>query len=322
MDRDLEFERPIRALERQIAELKGQADQVSDAAAGPLRIQIARLEEQAGALTREVLSRLGRWDIVQLARHPKRPYTLDYIEHLCDEFQELHGDRSFADDPAIVGGLGRIDGRRVMIIGHQKGRTTQENIHRNFGMPRPEGYRKAIRLMAMAERFDLPLLTMIDTPGAFPGIEAEARGQSQAIAEALERMAALSVPVVAAVIGEGGSGGALAVGVANRIVMLQFAIYSVISPEGCASILFKDAKEAPRAAEALRLSAPDLLALGVIDEVIEEPEGGAHRAPEMAASALRAAVLTHIDAIADMTPTARIEDRYARFRRLGALGAS
>ncbi|MEO1335863.1 MAG: acetyl-CoA carboxylase carboxyltransferase subunit alpha, partial [Myxococcota bacterium] len=260
MDRDLEFERPIRALERQIAELKGQADQVSDAAAGPLRIQIARLEEQAGALTREVLSRLGRWDIVQLARHPKRPYTLDYIEHLCDEFQELHGDRSFADDPAIVGGLGRIDGRRVMIIGHQKGRSTQENIHRNFGMPRPEGYRKAIRLMAMAERFDLPLLTMIDTPGAFPGIEAEARGQSQAIAEALERMAALSVPVVAAVIGEGGSGGALAVGVANRIVMLQFATYSVISPEGCASILFKDAKEAPRAAEALRLSAPDLLA--------------------------------------------------------------
>ena len=320
MARELEFERPLRTLERQIAALRAEADSSDDD--GALRSQIARLEDEARDLTREVLSRLGRWEVVQLARHPERPFTLDYVEHLCTEFQEFHGDRGFADDPAIVGGPAKLLGRRVMIVGHQKGRSTQQNVHRNFGMPRPEGYRKARRLMELAERFGLPVVTMIDTPGAYPGLDAEERGQAQAIAEALERMAALTVPVVAVVIGEGGSGGALAVGVANRILMLQFATYSVISPEGCASILFKDAKEAPRAADALKLAAPDLLALGVVDEVVDEPDGGAHRDPAEAATALGAALIRQLDALAGLDAAALVEDRYQRFRRLGVLGAS
>ena len=322
MERELEFERPIRTLERQIAALRAQAEAVDHDGPelGSIKSQIARLEDEARTLTREVLSRLGRWEVVQLARHPARPFTLDYIGHLVTDFVELHGDRGFSDDPAIVGGIGRLGARRVMIIGHQKGRTTQENVHRNFGMPKPEGYRKARRFMDLAERFGLPLITMIDTPGAFPGLDAEERGQAQAIAEALERMASLTIPVVAAVIGEGGSGGALAIGVANRIVMLQFATYSVISPEGCASILFKDAKEAPRAADALKLSAPDLLALRVVDAVVPEPDGGAHRAPAEAARALADALNEQLNALAELDEAGLIEDRYHRFRRLGALG--
>ena len=322
MERDLEFERPIRVLERQIAALRAQAEasEAESAELASLRSQISRLEDEARTLNREVLSRLGRWEVVQLARHPGRPFTLDYVGHLCSEFHQLHGDRGFADDPAIVGGLARMGDRRVMIVGHQKGRTTQENVHRNFGMPKPEGYRKAIRLMTLAERFGLPIITMIDTPGAFPGIDAEERGQSQAIAEALERMAALTVPVVAVVIGEGGSGGALAVGVANRILMLQYSTYSVISPEGCASILFKDAKEAPRAADALKLSAADLLALNVIDGIVEEPDGGAHRAPEVAAERLKAALERELEVLEGLDGSALVEDRYQRFRRLGVLG--
>ena len=321
MERELEFERPIRVLERQIAALRAQAEANEGEELASIRSQIARLEDEARSLTKEVLSRLGRWEVVQLARHPGRPFTLDYIEHAFTDFQQLHGDRGFADDPAIVGGLARLDGRPVMVIGHQKGRSTQENVFRNFGMPRPEGYRKAQRLMTLAERFDRPVITMIDTPGAFPGIDAEERGQSQAIAESLERMAALKVPVVAAVIGEGGSGGALAVGVANRIVMMQFATYSVISPEGCASILFKDAKEAPRAADALKLSAPDLLALGVVDAVVEEPDGGAHRAPPTAAAALSRALNAQLKALDPLDSAALVDDRYQRFRRLGVVGA-
>ena len=319
MMRELEFERPLRALERQIMALRAQAEANDGEELASIRSQIARLEEQARTLTREVLSRLGRWEVVQLARHPERPFALDYIQLGFTDFQELHGDRGFADDPAIVGGLARLGDHRVMIIGHQKGRTTQENVHRNFGMPRPEGYRKAQRLMALAERFRRPVVTLIDTPGAFPGIDAEERGQSQAIADSLERMAALTVPVVAAVVGEGGSGGALAVGVANRIVMMQFATYSVISPEGCASILFKDAKEAPRAADALKLSAPDLLALGVVDTVVDEPDGGAHRAPSVAAEALAAVLGRHLDELSTLEPDALVEDRYRRFRRLGVV---
>ncbi len=324
MERELEFERPLRTLERQIADLRAHAEAGggSDEHRASLRTQIARLEDDAKVLTRELLSRLGRWEVVQLARHPNRPFTLDYIEHMCSDFQELHGDRGFGDDPAIIGGVGQVDGRRVMILGHQKGRTTEQNVHRNFGMPRPEGYRKAKRLMLLAERFGLPVVTLIDTPGAFPGLDAEERGQAQAIAEALECMAGLSVPVVAAVIGEGGSGGALAVGVANRIVMLQFATYSVISPEGCASILFKDAKEAPRAADALKLCAPDLFDLSVIDQVVEEPSGGAHRDPALAAERLKNALLGQLAALDALPGPALIDDRYERFRRLGMFGAS
>ena len=322
MERELEFERPMRTLERQIAELREQAEATDTGGpdAESLRAQIARLEDEARTLTREVLSRLGRWEVVQLARHPERPFTLDHVRHFVTDFQQLHGDRGFGDDPAIVGGVGRIQDRPVMVIGHQKGRTTQQNVFRNFGMPRPEGYRKAQRLMELAERFDLPVVTMIDTPGAFPGLDAEERGQAQAIAEALERMSALTVPVIAAVIGEGGSGGALAVGVANRILMMEYATYSVISPEGCASILFKDAKEAPRAADALKLAAPDLLALGVVDAVVEEPAGGAHRAPRAASDALRDAILAQLEALKALDGPALVEDRYRRFRRLGVFG--
>ena len=318
MDRELDFERPLRVLERQIEALRTQAD-ATDGEDPALQQQIARLEDEARTLTKEVLSQLGRWEVVRLARHPARPFTLDYIRHVFTDFQELHGDRGFADDPAIVAGMARLGERPVMVIGHQKGRSTQENLHRNFGMPRPEGYRKARRLMMLADRFQRPVITMIDTPGAFPGLDAEERGQAQAIAEALECMSALQVPVVAAVIGEGGSGGALAVGVANRIVMLQYATYSVISPEGCASILFKDAKEAPRAADALKLAAPDLLALGVIDAVVEEPDGGAHRSPEIAATRLAHALTVQLDALAGLDGTGLVEDRYQRFRRLGVV---
>lgn len=312
MARELDFERPVRELERQIEGLRalGRADPALDA-------QVEALRARAQQLEAEIFQQLSRWQRVQLARFVERPTTLDYVELAFEDFVELHGDRGFADDPAIVGGPARLGGRRVMLVGHQKGRTTQDNLHRNFGMPRPEGYRKSLRLMRMAERFSLPVVALVDTPGAYPGIEAEARGQAQAIAEALEGMAALEVPVVCAVIGEGGSGGALGIGVANRLVMLEHAVYSVISPEGCASILFKDAARAPEAAEALRLTAQDLLTLGVADEVVAEPRGGAHRDPPAAARALAAALEGQLAEVCAMSPAERIEDRYQRFRRLG-----
>ncbi|MCA9555203.1 MAG: acetyl-CoA carboxylase carboxyltransferase subunit alpha [Myxococcales bacterium] len=314
MARELEFERPIRDLEQRIDAL------TEPGATDPaLQSQVDALRGRAQALEREIFERLTRWQRVQLARHPERPYTLDYLEQAFEGFMELHGDRGFADDPAIVAGPARLGPHRVMVVGHQKGRTTQANLQRNFGMPRPEGYRKALRLMRVAERFGLPVVSLIDTPGAYPGLDAEERGQAQAIAEALEGMAALRVPVISVVTGEGGSGGALAIGVANRVLMLEHAVYSVISPEGCASILFKDAARAPEAADALRLTAPDLLALGVVDAVIPEPAGGAHRDPAAAAEALRAALLEQLAALVELSPDALVEDRHQRFRRLGVV---
>lgn len=338
MSRDLEFERPVLELERQIEELRRLAagrDQLAATVADEgrpkrkkkadgksmmqLESQILRLEEQAQSLKGQIFSRLTRWQIVQVARHAQRPYTLDYLQSTFTDFVELHGDRNFGDDPAIVCGLAKLRGESVMVIGHQKGRTTAENLRRNFGMPRPEGYRKALRAMRVAERFGLPIVTLIDTPGAYPGIGAEERGQAQAIADCLEGMAALKVPVVSVVIGEGGSGGALAIGVANRVLMLEFSIYSVISPEGCASILFKDASHAERAADALKLTAPDLTALGVVDQVIKEPMGGAHRDHPLAARRLQEALHTELSELVKMKPKELVDDRYRRFRALGAV---
>ena len=269
----LEFEQPIAEMQAKIEELRMMGND------SPIDIQdeIARLEAKSEALTTSIFSRLTPWQTAQLARHPLRPYTLDYIEQIVDDFQELHGDRSFADDPSIVAGIGRLAGKPLMLIGHQKGRNTQQKIRRNFGMPRPEGYRKALRLLQMAERFRLPVVTFIDTPGAYPGVGAEERGQSEAIARNLFVMAGLRTPIVAVVIGEGGSGGALAIGVADRVLMLQYGTYSVISPEGCASILWKDAAKADLAAEAMAITALDLKQQGLIDEIIPEPTGGAHR---------------------------------------------
>ncbi len=338
MTRELDFERPVLELERKIEELRRIAAGldhvdhgvsmepltddheavVGEAPAG-LDHQIEVLERRARELQESLYSRLSRWQIVQLSRHPSRPYTLDYVQRLTSDFIELHGDRAFGDDGAIVGGFARLDNRTVLIIGHQKGRTTKENMRRNFGMARPEGYRKAIRLMRLAERFGHPIVTLIDTPGAYPGIDAEERGQAQAIAEALEAMAGLTVPVVAVVIGEGGSGGALAIGVANRVLMLEYGTYSVISPEACSSILFKDSSHAEQAADALKLTAPDLLALSVIDEIVKEPPGGAHRDQEQAAARLGEAIRRHLGELSRMTPDALIADRYQRFRKLGAL---
>jgi acetyl-CoA carboxylase carboxyl transferase subunit alpha len=308
----LDFERPLVDLERRIAELR-------DAGAGALEAEVRRLEQQAERLARDIYEDLGTWQKVQLSRHPDRPYMLDYVERLFEDFVELHGDRAFGDDPAIVAGLARFEGRSVVVVGQQKGRTTKEKLRRNFGMPNPEGYRKAIRVMKLADRYARPVLTFIDTPGAYPGVGAEERGQSEAIGQSLLTMARLRVPVVATVIGEGGSGGALALGVANRVLMLQYATYSVITPEGCASILWRDGARAPEAAEALRLLATDALSLGVVDEVVREPTGGAHRDPDAAADALRGrlrAALADLDAL---SPAALVDRRYERFRKLGVV---
>ena len=339
--RELDFERPILELERKIEELRRIAagrDRSAEVGLGPstgehsidleaiadagIENQIEILEVRARELQESLYSRLTRWQIVQLSRHNGRPYTLDYVQKLTTDFVEFHGDRAFADDGAIVGGFGRFDNQSVLIIGNQKGRTTKENVRRNFGMARPEGYRKAIRLMRLAERFGRPIITLIDTPGAYPGIDAEERGQALAIADALEAMASLSVPVIALVIGEGGSGGALAIGVANRVLMLEYGTYSVISPEACSSILFKDASHAERAADALKLTAPDLLGLGVIDEIIREPPGGAHRDVDQIAASVGEAIRRHLGELELMSPQALIDDRYARFRKLGALGTA
>ena len=314
----LDFEQPIAELEAKIEELK----HVTSDQEVNIKEEIGRLQAKSRQLTVSIFASLTPWQITQLARHPHRPYTLDYIGAICTEFHELHGDRMYADDAAIVGGVARIDGRPIMIIGHQKGRDTKERVRRNYGMPRPEGYRKALRLMQLAERFALPLLTLIDTQGAYPGIGAEERGQSEAIARNLLEMSVLNVPIVTVVTGEGGSGGALAIGVCDRLLMLQYSTYSVISPEGCASILWKSQDKREAAAEALNMTAQQLKRLALVDEIIEEPLGGAHRDPVAAAAALKAAVLRHLDALEAQPIEAVRRTRDARIAGFGVFGES
>ena len=314
----LDFEQPIADLEAKIQELRS-------ASAGPavnVEAEVRTLQDKLRLRTAQIFRNLTSWQVLQLARHPSRPYTADYIRIICDEFQELAGDRAFADDKAIIGGLARIGGRSVMLIGHQKGRDTKEKIKRNFGMPKPEGYRKALRLMKMAERFGLPVLTLIDTAGAWPGIDAESRGQSEAIARNLMEMAELKVPVVCTVIGEGGSGGALALGVGDRTLMLEYSVYSTISPEGCASILWKDAGKAKDAAEQLGLTAPRLKGLGLVDKVVREPTGGAHRNPAQMAKRLKAVLLNELDVLEKLSTEDLLQKRYERLRSYGAYEAA
>jgi len=310
----LDFERPIAELEAKIQDLR----QASDGPEVNIDAELRGLTEKLRKRTAQIFRNLSPWQIAQLARHPQRPYTLDYIRLMCDEFEELAGDRHYADDAAIVGGLARIRGRAVVVIGHQKGRDTKAKVRRNFGMPRPEGYRKALRLMKLAERFGLPLLTFIDTPGAYPGIGAEERGQSEAIARNLREMSALRTPIICTVIGEGGSGGALAIGVGDRLQMLEYSTYAVISPEGCASILWKDAGRAREAAEQLALTARRLKELNIIDKVIREPTGGAHRNPRQIAIRLRASIMNELDALEQMPISHLLEQRYRRLRGVGA----
>jgi acetyl-CoA carboxylase carboxyl transferase subunit alpha len=299
-------------LERKIEELKQLSTGTID-----FGDEVRRLEKKARKLQKEIFAELSAWQKVQLSRHPARPYLLDYVPVLFDEFVELHGDRAFADDASIVAGLARFEGREILIVGHQKGRNTKENLRRNFGMSRPEGYRKAIRLMQLAARFGRPILTFIDTPGAYPGLGAEERGQAEAIAKNLELMSILKSPVLCTVIGEGGSGGALALGVADRILMLEYSIYSVISPEGCASILWKDQAKVAAAAEELKLTSADLLRLGVSDEIVKEGVGGAHRDLEGTATNLRAALKRHLDDLCARSPSELLEQRYQKFRAMG-----
>ncbi len=309
----IDFEQPIVDLNAKIEELRLSED------SSDLTIvnEIVKLEEQVKKLTIDIFSNLDAWQIAKIARHPLRPYTLDYISYLFDDFVELHGDRNFSDDDAIVCGLGTLEGFSCVVMGHQKGRTTKENIARNFGMPKPEGYRKALRIMKMAERFDLPILTFIDTPGAYPGVGAEERGQSEAIATNLRSMSGLEVPVVCAVIGEGGSGGALAIGVGNKILMMEFSTYSVISPEGCASILWKDAGAAAQAANAMNITARDLHTLEIIDAVVKEPLGGAHRDFDVAASNLKKEILKCFTELRSMSKAELVLHRRERFNSIG-----
>ncbi len=309
----LEFERPVVELERKIDELRRFAHGAND-----LQREIGMLRTRARELQQEIFDDLTPWQTVQLCRHPARPYTLDYVSRLVTDFTELHGDRRFQDDPAIVGGFGFFDGQPVLVVGHQKGRTTKENVSRNFGMPKPEGYRKALRLMELAARFGRPILCFIDTPGAYPGVDAEERGQAEAIAKNLEIMSGLPVPILCVVIGEGGSGGALALGVGDRILMMEYATYSVISPEGCASILWRDDDKKAEAAAALKMTARDLSRLGVVDEIVAEAPGGAHRDMDLTAKNLGDALLRNLAELAGLTP-ARLKDlRYEKFRRIGA----
>lgn len=309
----LDFEQPIAELETKIEELRS----IGHDAEINISDEIMRLEAKSRALTESIFSSLSPWQISQLARHPQRPYTLDFVQRIFTDFEELHGDRMFGDDAAIVGGLARLGGRPVAVIGQQKGRDTKEKLRRNFGMPRPEGYRKALRLMRLAERFGLPVLTFIDTPGAYPGMDAEERGQSEAIARNLYTLAELNVPIVCTVIGEGGSGGALAIGVGDRLMLLEYATYSVISPEGCASILWKDANRAAQAAEAMGITASRLLQLGLIDEVVPEPVGGAHRDVGVAAATLQRALIRNLQELEAMAPEALLEQRYERLMKYG-----
>jgi acetyl-CoA carboxylase carboxyl transferase subunit alpha len=312
----LPFEKPIVDLVARVRELRNLADKDQK-----LELELRRLEEKTGRLARELFATLTPWQKVQLSRHPSRPYTLDYVERLFDDFQELHGDRRFGDDAAIVGGFARYRGRSVIVIGHQKGRTTKEKVTRNFGQAHPEGNRKACRLYELADRFSLPVFTFIDTPGAYPGIGAEERGQSEAIGACLAAMARAKVPIIATIIGEGGSGGALALGVANRVHVLEYGTYSVISPEGCASILWKDGAKGDLAAAAMRMTAPDLLQLGVVDSVVEEPPGGAHQDADAQARILDAVLQASLRDLLAMTPDELADDRYRRFRSLGAFVA-
>jgi acetyl-CoA carboxylase carboxyl transferase subunit alpha len=314
----LEFEKPIAELEDKLRELRAS----SQGQSLDFETEIRKLDGKLREKTVEIFQNLSAWQVAQLARHPLRPYTLDYIGHICEEFHELAGDRAFADDAAIVGGLGRIAGKSVVIIGHQKGRDTKQKIRRNFGMPRPEGYRKALRLMHMAERFNLPLLTLIDTPGAYPGVGAEERGQSEAIARNLLEMSKLRVPIVCTVIGEGGSGGALAIGVGDRVNMLQFSTYSVITPEGCASILWRSAERAKDAAEAMGLTAARLHEHGLIDTIIPEPLGGAHRDPKATAENLKAVVLDQIAELEKLDSDVLLTQRYEKLRGMGQYQAA
>jgi acetyl-CoA carboxylase carboxyl transferase subunit alpha len=309
----LDFEQPIAELEAKIEELR----LLSSESAIDITEEIQRLQARSKDLTESVFASLTPWQISRLARHPQRPYTLDYVKRMCTEFHELHGDRAFGDDPAIVCGLAQLDGRAVALIGHQKGRNTQENLQRNFAMPRPEGYRKAMRLMHLAEKFGLPLLTFIDTPGAFPGIDAEERGQSEAIARNLLVMAGLRIPIIATVIGEGGSGGALAIGVADRVLMLEYGTYSVISPEGCASILWKSSDMAEKAAEAMGMTSKRLLELDLIDEIIPEPLGGAHRGIDEMAARLKTVLIDQLTALSALDLDALLAKRYDRLMAIG-----
>ncbi|MDJ0812183.1 MAG: acetyl-CoA carboxylase carboxyltransferase subunit alpha [Woeseiaceae bacterium] len=309
----LEFEQPIAELEAKIEELRF----VGDDSEININEEVARLRSKSESLTKSIFAKLSAWQIAQVARHPMRPYTADYLELIAPDFQELHGDRMYADDPAIIGGIGRLDGRPVMFIGHQKGRDTKERVRRNYGMPKPEGYRKAQRLMRMAQKFSLPIVTLIDTPGAYPGVGAEERGQSEAIAYSLYLMAGLKTPIISVVIGEGGSGGALAIGVGDRLLMMQYAIYSVISPEGCASILWKSAEKAEDAAEAMRITADHLNKFGLVDEVLPEPLGGAHRNPQDAADVIRNAILKNLEELDALSVDQLLENRQRRLASFG-----
>ena len=309
----LDFEQPIAELEAKIDELR----YVGDDSEININEEVARLKDKSESLTKSIFSKLSSWQIACVARHESRPYTADYLKMISPDFQELHGDRMYADDPAIIGGVGRVDGKAVMFIGHQKGRDTKERVRRNYGMPKPEGYRKAQRLMRMAEKFNMPVVTFIDTPGAYPGIGAEERGQSEAIAYSLYMMASLKTPIISIVIGEGGSGGALAIGVADRLLMLQYSIYSVISPEGCASILWKSAEKREDAAEAMRITAEHLNSFGLVDEVLPEPLGGAHRNPEEMGQVIRNAVLKTIDELEALSTEQLLEQRSQRLASFG-----
>ena len=308
----LDFELPIAELEAKIEALRSASDDKID-----LHDEIKRLQKKSDELTKKTFANLDAWQVSRMARHPNRPYTLDYIEHIFTDFQELAGDRAFADDKAIVGGLARLDGRSVMVIGHQKGRTVKDKVARNFGMPAPEGYRKALRLMQMAERFNLPIITFIDTPGAYPGIGAEERGQSEAIARNLREMSTLKVPVICTVIGEGGSGGALAIGVGDKVNMLQYSTYSVISPEGCASILWKSAEKASTAAEVMGLTADRLKKLGLIDNIVPEPLGGAHRNYHEMARNLKQCLVEELNELDTFDKDGLLERRYERLMSYG-----
>ena len=316
--RGLDFERPILELESKINELRnfGSTKRVN------IIPEIKKLEQKLEKMKEEIYTNLTPWQRVQIARHPRRPYTLDYIQMITTEFLELHGDRLFADDQAIVAGFAKINNKKVLIMGHQKGRDTKENVMRNFGCAHPEGYRKAIRLMQLAEKFHLPVVILIDTPGAYPGVGAEERGQAQAIASNLRDMVKIATPIVATVIGEGGSGGALGIGIADCVCILQNAYYSVISPEGCASILWRNSIKAPEAASALRLTGEDLIRFGIVDEIIPEPIGGAHRNPEETAASLKKAIVKHLKELCGLSPDDLLESRYKKFRKIGEFASN
>lgn len=315
MNQYLDFEKPIAELETKIGELREYSTDSVDFSG-----DIQKLEKKAEKLKTEIYSKLTRWQRTQLARHANRPHTLDYLEHVFTDFFEVHGDRNYRDDPALICGFARIDGKPCCVIGHQKGRNTKEKVHRNFGMPNPEGYRKALRVMQMADQFGLPIFTFVDTPGAFPGIGAEERGQAEAIARNLREMAMLKVPVIVTVTGEGGSGGALAIAVGNRVLMLQYSVYAVISPEGCAAILWSDGAKGPQAAEALKLTAQDVDSLKtVIDDVVPEPLGGAHQDHKLAAATLKEYLLKHLTELEALSGEELIEQRYQRFRAMAEI---